>query len=92
MIKDLIRILAIVNVNLMNYVMLENIQIIKKCNCSKRLVDKLVEECSDNTYEKELHPNKMTYNSTLNDYEKLCSSCTIHIVLFVIFFLKICKH
>ena len=30
----------------------------------------------------------MTYNSTLNDYEKICSSCTIHIVLFVIFFLK----
>ena len=35
----------------------------------KILVDILVEECSENINEKELHPNKMSYNSTLNDYE-----------------------
>ena len=29
----------------------------------------------------------MIYNSTLNDYEKVCNSCTIYIVLFVIAFL-----
>ena len=34
----------------------------------------------------------MIYNSTLNDYEKICSSCersscTIYIVIFVIFFI-----
>ena len=56
----------------------------KKCKCRKRLVDKLVEKFSDNVDEKELHPNKMTYNSTINGYEKICSSCTIYIVLFVI--------
>ena len=39
------------------------------------LVYKLVEECSENIDEKELHQNKMIYNSTLNDYEKICSSC-----------------
>ena len=41
------------------------------------LVDILVEECAENINEKELHPNKMCYNSTLNDYEKICSSCAI---------------
>ena len=29
----------------------------------------------------------MIYNSTLNDYEKICSSYTVYIVLFVIFFI-----
>ena len=42
-IKDLIWIIAVVNVNPINHVMLENI-----CKCRKRLVDKLVEECSEN--------------------------------------------
>ena len=43
----------------------------KNCKCRKRLVDKLAEECSENIDEKELHRNKMIYNSTLNDYEKI---------------------
>ena len=59
----------------------------KNCKCRKSLVDKLVDECSENIDEKELHQNKMIYNSTLNDYEKICSSCTVYIVLFVIFFI-----
>ena len=47
----------------------------KNCKCRKSLVDKLVEECNENTDEKEWHPmqlhsNKMIYNSTLNNYEK----------------------
>ena len=43
--------------------------------CRERLVDKLVEECNENIDEEELHPNKMIYNSTLHDYEKISSSC-----------------
>ena len=43
--------------------------------CRKRLVDKLVEECNENIDEEELHPNKMIYNSTLHDFEKISSSC-----------------
>ena len=39
----------------------------KNCKCRKSLVDKLVDECSENIDEKELHQNKMIYNSTLND-------------------------
>ena len=31
----------------------------------------------------------MIYNGTLNDYEKICNSCTIYIILFVIAFLII---
>ena len=31
----------------------------------------------------------MIYNSTLNDYGNVCNSCTIYIVLFVIYFLII---
>ena len=42
----------------------------KTCKCSKRLVDKLVEECNEIIDEKELHQNKKIYNSTLNDSEK----------------------
>ena len=52
----------------------------KRCKCRKRLVDNLVEQYNENIDEKELHPtefdwNKMIYNSTLNDYEKIYSSC-----------------
>ena len=89
-IKDLIGILAIVNGSVINHVMLENI--FKNCKCRKRLVDKLVDECSENSDEMESHQNKMIYNSTLNDYEKICSSCecsscTIYILFFVTFFI-----
>ena len=48
--------------------------------CRKRLVDKLVEECSENIDEKEMHPNEIIYNSILNDYEKICRSCTVYIL------------
>ena len=34
---------------------------------------------------KKLHSSEMIYNLTLNDYKKVCSSCTIYIALFVIF-------
>ena len=48
------------------------------------MVDKLVEECSANIDE-----NEMICKETLNYYEKICWSCTINIVLFVITFLII---
>ena len=55
-IKDLFGILVIV--------IIEN----ENCKCRKKLVDKLVEECSENIYE-----NEMTYNV----YGEVCNSCTI---------------
>ena len=54
----------------------------KNCKCRKRLIDKLVEECSEN-----IDGNEMIYNATLNDYENVCGSCTIYIVLLAIFFI-----
>ena len=56
----------------------------KTCKCRKKLVDKLLEKCSEN-----IDGNKMIYNDILNGYEKVCNPCTIYIVLFVIAFLKI---
>ena len=60
----------------------------KRCKCSKKLVDKLVEECSKN-----IDGNKILHNETLNvipldviplnDYKKVFG--TLYIVLFVIF-------
>ena len=41
----------------------------KNYKCRKRLTDKLVERCSEN-----IDGNETIYNSTLNDYEKICSS------------------
>ena len=59
----------------------------KNCKCRNNLVDKLVEECGEN-----IDGNEMLYNETLdvislNDYKKVCNSCTIYIVLFAAFFI-----
>ena len=51
-IKDLIVILAVANVDVINHAMMDNIQIIKTVIVEKRLVDKLVEEFNENIEEK----------------------------------------
>ena len=48
----------------------------ENCKCRKEITDKLVEVCSENT-----DGSEMIYN----DYGEVCNSCTIYIVLFVIF-------
>ena len=45
-----------------------------------RLMDKLAEECSEN-----IDRNEMIHNN----FENVCNSCTVYIVLFVIAFLII---
>ena len=45
------------------------------CKCRKRLIDKLVEECTENIEETKLVENE-------NKHENKCSSCTVYIVLF----------
>ena len=55
----------------------------ENCKCRKNLVDKLVEECRENNDEYE-----MIYSDTLNDYKKVCNSCTIYIIFLLIFFIK----
>ena len=59
----------------------------KNCKCIKRLIDKLVEECSEN-----IDGNKMLYDETLdvtplNVYKKVCNSCIIYVILFDVFFI-----
>ena len=59
----------------------------KNCKCRNKLVDKLVEDCSEN-----IDGNRMLYNESLdaipsNDYKKVCNSCTIYIALFAVFFI-----
>ena len=78
MIKDLFGILVIesVNVKYLGY---------KNCKCRKRLVGKLVKECSENIQEVRL----IKMNSTkCNSVEIKCkhNSCTLYIVLFSVLF------
>ena len=50
------------------------------CNCRKKLINKLVEECTKNIEE-----TILIETSTKNEHE--CSSCTVYRVLFWIFFI-----
>ena len=56
MIKNLIKILVIVNMNVINHVMLENY---KNCKCRNSLLDKLTEECNENIDEKTLQRTRI---------------------------------
>ena len=51
------------------------------CKCRKKLVDKLVDECTETI--EELKLAKITLGDNKNNYK--CSSCTVYIVLFWIF-------
>ena len=57
----------------------------KNCRCRKKIIDKLVEECSEN-----IDGNKMLYNETLDiisssDNNKTSGSCIVYIILFSLF-------
>ena len=49
------------------------------CKCRKKLFDKLVEECTENIDKIEI--------ASENEHKSKCSSCTLYIVLFSIFFI-----
>ena len=57
----------------------------KNCKCRKRIIDKLVEECSKNIDGDEMLFNKTLDVIPLNVYKRVCSSCMVYIVLFVVF-------
>ena len=52
----------------------------RRRKCRKRLIDKLFEECNEN-----IDGYEIIYNDTLNDYGKICNSCTVSTVLLAIF-------
>ena len=47
-------------------------------------MDKLIEECSRNIYENETLDIIPLDSIPLNVYKRICSSCMVHIVLFVV--------
>ena len=55
----------------------------KNCRCRKKIIDKLVEECSKNIYENETLDINPLNTIPLNVYKKMCNSCMVYIVLFV---------
>ena len=80
LIKDLFGIPVIVNATVINYVILESIYIMKTVNAEKKLVTKLVEECTET--DDEVRMAKIT----LAEYEKEWqSSSTLYTVLFSVF-------
>ena len=52
------------------------------CKCRRKLVDKLIEECNENIEKTRLVEKALAENKHKNK----CTSCTLYIVLFSIFF------
>ena len=82
MIKDLIGIQVIANVNVINRLILVKYLDYENCKCRKKLVDKLIEECTETNNEVKLA--KITLAENENKHKR--SSCTLYIVLFSIIF------
>ena len=55
----------------------------KNYKCGKKLVDKLVEECTENVYEKEIYPAKLHSEETITP---ACNSYIIYIILLSLYF------
>ena len=51
----------------------------KNCNCRKRIIDKLVEECSENIFENETLDLILLTAIPLNVYKKVCKSCMVYV-------------
>ena len=56
----------------------------ENCNCRRRLVDKLVEECTENIEEVKI--SRIILAEDENMHKNRCSFCPLHIVLFSIIF------
>ena len=56
----------------------------ENCNCRRRLVDKLVEECTENIEEVKI--SRIILAEDENMHKNKCSFCPLHIVLFSIIF------
>ena len=56
----------------------------ENCKCRKKLVDKLVEECTENVEKVKVAKTSLTEHE--NKHKNKCSSCALYIVLFSIIF------
>ena len=59
----------------------------RNCKCRNKLIDKLIEECSENIDENEMIHNEILNVISLSAYKEVCGSCPIYIVLFAVFFI-----
>ena len=82
-IKDLFGILVIVNASAINLVISVNIQIIETVSVEKKLVDPLVEECTENINETKLVEKTLDKNENKDK----CNSYVVYKVLFWTFFI-----
>ena len=62
----------------------------RNCKCKNKIIDKLLEKCCENIDESEVLYNEILDAVPLdaipvNDYKKICGSCTLYIVLFAVF-------
>ena len=57
----------------------------ENCKCRKRILDKLIEDCSENIHENETLDVIPLNAFPLNVYKKVCNSCIVYMVLFVVF-------
>ena len=57
----------------------------QNCKSRKGIIDKLVEECSENICENETIDVVPLNAIPLNVYKKVCNSCMVYIVLLVVF-------
>ena len=56
----------------------------KDCKCRKKLIDKLVQQCSE-----DINGNNMIHNVTLNNYEKVFNSYIVLLVIALIIIISI---
>ena len=83
MVKNLFGILVTVSVNVIKLVILWYLDY-ENCKCRKKLVDKLIDECTETIEEVKLV--KITFTENENDYYK-CSPCKVYIVLMIAIFI-----
>ena len=57
----------------------------KSCKCRKRIIDKLIDKCSENIYENETLDIILLNAIPLNVYEKVFNSCIIYSIICCIF-------
>ena len=80
MIKNLFGILVIVSVNVIKNCGFSEYLDYENCKCRKKLVDKLIDECTETTEEAKLA--KITFAENENKY----SSYTVSIILMIVVF------
>ena len=60
----------------------------KNCKCRKKIIDKLIEERSEDIYENETLDIIPLNVIPLNGYKNICNSCIVYAVLRVMFLIR----